>query len=82
VLQQALLPIVESIFRQGFDPSGYGYRPNHSSQMAVAKADLIQGHGQLAFGMNLSRGFDTLQCSREGIRLKDEKEIYNPKPMW
>ena len=39
VVHQAMRQIIEPFFEQDFHPSGYGYRPNRSCQMAVAKAE-------------------------------------------
>lgn len=39
VVQQAVVNIIGPHFEKTFHPSSYGYRPNHSQQQAVAKAE-------------------------------------------
>ncbi|MBN4074538.1 group II intron reverse transcriptase/maturase [bacterium AH-315-E09] len=62
VVQQAIVNIIEPYFDKTFHPSSYGYRPNHSQQQAVAKADLFMNRYGLrhVVDMDLSKCFDTL----------------------
>lgn len=62
VVQQAVRNIIEPIFEKAFHPSSYGYRPNRSCQMAVAKAESFANHWGLQYvvDMDLSKCFDTL----------------------
>lgn len=62
VVQQAVRNIIEPIFEKTFHPSSYGYRPNRSCQMAVAKAESFANHWGLQYvvDMDLSKCFDTL----------------------
>ena len=59
VAQQALLNILQPIFDPDFHPNSYGYRPNHSCQVAVAKADsLMKDEGlEYVVDMDLSKCF-------------------------
>jgi RNA-directed DNA polymerase len=62
VVQQAIVNIIEPIFDKTFYPSSYGYRPNHSQQQAVAKAERFMNKYGLehVVDMDLSKCFDTL----------------------
>ena len=62
VVQQAIVNIIEPIFDVTFHPSSYGYRPNHSQQQAVAKAERFMNKYDLKYvvDMDLSKCFDTL----------------------
>jgi len=62
VVQQAIVNIIEPIFDRTFHPSSYGYRPNHSQQQAVAKAERFMNRYNLkhVVDMDLSKCFDTL----------------------
>ena len=62
VVQQAVRNIIEPIFEKTFHPSSYGYRPNRSCQMAVAKAESFANHWGLQYvvDMDFSKCFDTL----------------------
>ena len=62
VVQQAIVNIIEPIFDATFHPSSYGYRPNHSQQQAVAKAERFMNKYNLEYvvDMDLSKCFDTL----------------------
>jgi RNA-directed DNA polymerase len=62
VVQQAIVNIIEPIFDKTFHPSSYGYRPNHSQQQAVAKAERFMNKYGLehVVDMDLSKCFDTL----------------------
>lgn len=62
VVQQAIVNIIEPIFDADFHPSSYGYRPNHSQQQAVAKAERFMNRYGLEYvaDMDLSKCFDTL----------------------
>ncbi|HZK55640.1 MAG TPA: group II intron reverse transcriptase/maturase [Desulfosporosinus sp.] len=62
VVQQAIVNIIEPIFDATFHPSSYGYRPNHSQQQAVAKAERFMNRYDLEYvvDMDLSKCFDTL----------------------
>lgn len=62
VVQQAIVNIIEPIFDPTFHPSSYGYRPNHSQQQAVAKAERFMNKYGLNYvvDMDLSKCFDTL----------------------
>lgn len=62
VVQQAVRNIIEPIFEPNFHPSSYGYRPNRSCQMAVAKAERFLNKWGLEYvvDMDLSKCFDTL----------------------
>ncbi|WP_414149978.1 group II intron reverse transcriptase/maturase [Acetobacterium malicum] len=62
VVQQAIVNIIEPIYEPSFHPSSYGYRPNHSSQQAVAKAERFMNQYGLTevVDMDLSKCFDTL----------------------
>ena len=62
VVQQAVRNIIEPIFEKTFHPSSYGYRPNRSCQMAVAKAESFANYWGLQYvvDMDLSKCFDTL----------------------
>jgi len=62
VVQQAMVNIIEPIFDATFHPSSYGYRPNHSQQQAVAKAERFMNKYGLnhVVDMDLSKCFDTL----------------------
>ncbi len=66
VVQQALRQIIEPIFEPDFHPSSYGYRPNRSCQMAVAKAEQFLRRYGLTYvvDMDLSKCFDTLDHER------------------
>jgi group II intron reverse transcriptase/maturase len=62
VVQQAVRNVVEPIFEPYFHPSSYGYRPEHSCQRAVAKAETFLNKWGLEYvvDMDLSKCFDTL----------------------
>ncbi len=62
IVQQAIVNIIESIFDKTFHPSSYGYRPDHSQQEAVAKAERFMNRYGLKYvvDMDLSKCFDTL----------------------
>ncbi|WP_373485767.1 group II intron reverse transcriptase/maturase [Acetobacterium malicum] len=62
VVQQAIVNIIEPIYEPTFHPSSYGYRPNHSPQQAVAKAERFMNRYGLTevVDMDLSKCFDTL----------------------
>lgn len=62
VVQQAIVNIIEPIYEPTFHPSSYGYRPNHSPQQAVAKAERFMNRYELTevVDMDLSKCFDTL----------------------
>jgi RNA-directed DNA polymerase len=62
VVQQAIVNIIEPIFDETFHPSSYGYRPKHSQQQAVAKAERFMNKYDLKYvvDMDLSKCFDTL----------------------
>ena len=62
VVQQAIVNIMEPIFDADFHPSSFGYRPNHSQQQAVAKAERFMNKYGLehVVDMDLSKCFDTL----------------------
>lgn len=62
VVQQAIVNIIQPIFDVTFHPSSYGYRPNHSQQQAVAKAERFMNKYGLKYvvDMDLSKCFDTL----------------------
>jgi len=62
VVQQAIVNIIEPIFDVDFHPSSFGYRPNHSQQQAVAKAERFMNKYGLehVVDMDLSKCFDTL----------------------
>jgi RNA-directed DNA polymerase len=66
VVQQALRQIIEPIFEPDYHPSSYGYRPNRSCQMAVAKAEQFLRRYGLTYvvDMDLSKCFDTLDHER------------------
>lgn len=62
VVQQAIVNIIQPIFDVTFHPSSYGYRPKHSQQQAVAKAERFMNKYGLKYvvDMDLSKCFDTL----------------------
>ncbi|MBI9030983.1 group II intron reverse transcriptase/maturase [bacterium] len=62
IVQQAINNIIQPIFEPDFHPQSYGYRPNKSCQMAVAKAQVLMVRNELPFvvDMDLSKCFDTL----------------------
>lgn len=62
IVQQAVLNILQPIFDPEFHPSSYGYRPNHSCQQAIAKAErFINKFGlRHVVDMDLSKCFDRL----------------------
>lgn len=62
VVQQAIVNIIEPIYEPTFHPSSYGYRPRHSPQQAVAKAERFMNRYGLTevVDMDLSKCFDTL----------------------
>lgn len=61
VVQKALVNILQLIFDPQFHPSSYGYRPDKSQHMALAKAELFLKHGlSHVVDMDLSKCFDTL----------------------
>ncbi len=62
VVQQAIVNIIEPIYEPTFHPSSYGYRPRHSPQQAVAKAERFMNQYGLTevVDMDLSKCFDTL----------------------
>jgi len=62
VVQQAIVNIIEPIYDADFHPSSFGYRPNHSQQQAVAKAERFMNKYGLEYvvDMDLSKCFDTL----------------------
>lgn len=62
VVQQAVVNIIEPYFEKTFHPSSYGYRPKHSQQQAVAKAEQFMNRYNLkhVVDMDLSKCFDTL----------------------
>ena len=62
VVQQAVVNIIGHIFEETFHPSSYGYRPKHSQQQAVAKAERFMNRYGLEYvvDMDLSKCFDTL----------------------
>ena len=64
--QQALRQIIEPIIEPDFQPSSYGYPPNRSCQMAVAKAEQFLWRYGLPYvvDMDLSKCFDTLGHER------------------
>ncbi len=62
IVQQSLKSVLEPIYEPHFHPSSYGYRPNRSSQRAVAKAErfINQYDREYVVDMDLSKCFDTL----------------------
>ncbi len=62
VVQQAVVTVIEPYFEKTFHPSSYGYRPKHSQQQAVAKAEQFMNRYNLkhVVDMDLSKCFDTL----------------------
>jgi RNA-directed DNA polymerase len=74
VVQQAIVNIIEPIFDADFHPSSFGYRPNHSQQQAVAKAERFMNKYGLehVVDMDLSKCFDTLDhdLMMEAVREK------------
>lgn len=65
VVQQSLLTVLQPIFEPDFHPSSYGYRPQRSSQQAIAKSERLTRHYGLEYvvDMDLSKCFDTLDHS-------------------
>ena len=65
-VQQALRQKIAPIFEPDFHPSSYGYRPNRSFQMAVAKAEQFLRRYGLTYvvDMDLSKCFVTLDHER------------------
>lgn len=62
VVQQAVVNIIEPYFEKTFHPSSYGYRPKHSQQQTVSKAEQFMNRYSLkhVVDMDLSKCFDTL----------------------
>ena len=49
IVQQAINNIIQPIFEPDFHPQSYGYRPNKSCQMVVAKAQVLMVRNELPF---------------------------------
>ena len=81
VVQQAIVNIIEPIYEPTFHPSSYGYRPGHSPQQAVAKAERFMNRYGLTevVDMDLSKCFDTLnhEILMKGVaeRISDGKVL-------
>ena len=59
VIQQAILQILEPIYEPKFSTSSYGFRPNHSAQMALRQArEYLRDGYKYVVDMDLEKFFD------------------------